>query len=334
MIPIYEVTFDENQDHGMSMISLVSDPAIQEVFVAFDKEDTDMKFVFADQEKRQVMGPIIVPDRPIFRRDRGFGDFYIVFSKDTIEKMMLDYSKKGLHNAFNIEHGDSAEGVTLTEVWMKEFDQDKSNAYGYDLPVGTVFVKAQVESDEVWNDIKSNGLNGFSIEMAGNIVEHKMSNEMDFKFAVELGERIAKLEALVSKIADDHYAVMELWAETQQKLSAEGVEAEKETVTEEVAVEQSSEEAPVTEEVVAEAADVEAEELTLASEADADAVAAEETLSKEEEVSVEDAEIALSNEQEGLVADEQVVEDKTRSFERITSDKVKMINKFLGKSLY
>jgi hypothetical protein len=325
MTPIYEVVFDENKDQGMSMISLVNSPAIEEMFLAFNKEES-VEFTFADEEKRQVVGPIIIPDRPIFRKDRGFGDFYIVFTRETIEKMMLNYSKKGLHNAFNIEHSVNAEGVTLTEMWMKEFTEDKSNAYGYDLPVGTVFVKAQIESDEVWQDIKSNGLNGFSIEVSGDIVEHKMSNEMDFKFAVELGERIAKLEALVSKIADDHYAVMELWAETQQKLSAEGVEAEQETVAEEVVVEQSSEEAPVTEEVVAEDTEVEAAAET--------EVAQEVELSSEEEVSIEDAELALSNEQEGIVADEQVVEDKTRSFERITSDKVKMINKFFGKSLY
>jgi hypothetical protein len=335
-LPLYKVVLGENQESGMFRISLVNRPAIEEGFITLAEKEKP-SFKFANEEKKQVVGPIMIPDMPIYRNSPMMGEYNIVFPKDTIEKIMYKYSKDGLFNSFNIEHALDTQDVTMLEVWMKETDQDKSNSYGFNLPIGTVFVKAQVESDELWADIKSNELNGFSIEIKSDIVEQKMSSEMDFKFAVELGERIAKLEAAVSKIAEDHSAVMELWAETQEKFSAveeteQPQEVAEEMSAEEVAVEAApvAKEAPAVEEPV---------EVALAEEAPEVVENQETELSAEnqesEENSVQEAELALSAEQEGAEASsEEVAEDKTRNFERITSDKVKMINKFLGKNLY
>ena len=265
------------------------------------------------------------------------GDYNIVFSKDTIEKIMYKYSKDGLFNSFNIEHELETEEVTMLEVWMKESDEDKSKTYGFDLPVGTVFVKAQIESNELWADVKSSELNGFSIEIKSDIVEQKMTNKMDFKFAVELGERIAKLEAIVSKVSEDHSAVMEALSETQEKSSETNEVQEQKEVAEDMSAEEPTVEvAPVAEEVsnVEEPVEVslseESPEVVENQEAELSAVTKE-----SEENSVQEAELALSAEQEGVEASsEEVVEDKTRNFERITSDKVKMIDKFLGKRFY
>ena len=158
---------------------------------------------------------------------------------------------------------------------------------------------------------------------------------MDFKFAVELGERIAKLEAIVAKVADDHAAVMELWAETQEQFTK--TEELSEVVAEEV-VKMSTEE-PVAEEAqeVVEGVN-EVEEVVLSEEAPIVEEVVEEQFSAEnqesEENSVHEAELALSAEQEGIEPNSEVVEDKTRNFERITSEKVNMIDKFFGKRFY
>ena len=37
-------------------------------------------------------------------------------------------------------------------------------AYGFELPVGTWFVKMKIENDEMWERIKSGELKGLSIE--------------------------------------------------------------------------------------------------------------------------------------------------------------------------
>lgn len=320
----------------MFRISLVNRPAIEEGFITLSEEEKPA-FKFANEEKKQVVGPIMIPDMPIYRNSPMMGEYNIVFPKDTIEKIMYKYSKDGLFNSFNIEHALDTQDVTMLEVWMKETDQDKSNSYGFDLPVGTVFVKAQVESDALWADIKSNELNGFSIEIKSDIVEQKMSSEMDFKFAVELGERIAKLEAIVSKVAEDHSAVMELWSETQEKFSAAEETEQPQEVAEEMSAEEPAvEAAPVAEEAPAVEEPV---EVALAEETPEVVENQEVELSAEnqesEENSVQEAELALSAEQEGVEASaEEAVEDKTRNFERITSEKVNMIDKFFGKRFY
>lgn len=332
-LPLYQVVLNDSMDAGMFKISLVARPAIEETFITLNEEEAQ-KFKFANEEKKQVVGPIMIPDLPIYRRSASIGEYNIVFTKDAIEKIMHKYSKDGLFNSFNIEHSSDTRDVTMLEVWMKEADQDKSNAYGYNLPVGTVFVKAQIESQQLWEEIKSNQLNGFSIEIKTDIVEYNLTSEMDFKFAVELGERIAKLEAIVAKVADDHAAVMELWAETQEQFTKT---EEKSEVVEEV-VEMSTEE-PVAEEVqeVVEGVN-EVEEVVLSEETPIVEEVVEEQFSAEnqesEENSVHEAELALSAEQEGVEPNSEVVEDKTRNFERITSEKVNMIDKFFGKRLY
>ena len=335
-LPLYKVVLGENQESGMFRISLVNRPAIEEGFITLAEEEKPA-FKFANEEKKQVVGPIMIPDMPIYRNSPMMGEYNIVFPKDTIEKIMYKYSKDGLFNSFNIEHALETQDVTMLEVWMKETDQDKSNSYGFNLPIGTVFVKAQVESDALWADIKSNELNGFSIEIKSDIVEQKMSSEMDFKFAVELGERIAKLEAAVSKIAEDHSAVMELWAETQEKFSAVEETEQPQEVAEEMSAEEPAvEAAPVAEEAPAVEEPV---EVALAEEAPEVIENQEVELYAEnqesEENSVQEAELALSAEQEGVEASSnEVAEEKTRSFERITSEKVNMIDKFFGKRFY
>lgn len=323
-LPLYKVVLGEGEGSGMFRISLVNRPAIEEGFITLSEEEKPA-FKFANEEKKQVVGPIMIPDMPIYRSSPTLGEYNIVFPKDTIEKIMYKYSKDGLFNSFNIEHALDTQDVTMLEVWMKETDQDKSNSYGFNLPVGTVFVKAQIESDALWTDIKSNELNGFSIEIKSDIVEQKMNSEMDFKFAVELGERIAKLEAAISEIAEKMSVVeeVEVVQEVAEEMSAEEPAVEAAPITEEVSVEE-----PVAEQEVFSAQEapevVENQEVELSTE------------NKElEENSVQEAELALSAEQEGVDAsNKEAAEDKTRNFERITSDKVKMIDKFLGKRFY
>jgi hypothetical protein len=333
-LPLYKVVLGENEDSGMFRISLVNRPAIEEGFITLSSEE-EHSFKFANEEKKQVVGPIMIPDMPIYRRSAVMGEYNIVFPKETIEKIMYKYSKSGLFNSFNIEHAIETKDVTMLEVWMKEAEQDKSNAYGYNLPIGTVFVKAQIESEQLWEEIKSNQLNGFSIEIKTDIVEHKLNNEMDFKFAVELGERIAKLEATIAKISDDQLAIMELLSENQEQLAQ--TEESSEVVEEEV-VEMSTEE-PVAQEAqeVVEGVN-EVEEVVFSEETPMVEEVVEEKFSAEnqesEENSVLEAELALSAEQEGVEPSNEVAEDKTRSFERITSEKVNMIDKFFGKRFY
>jgi hypothetical protein len=165
-LPLFDITL-EDFEQGMYKISLVDKPAIEENFIYFNKEERIE--MFSNDEKKEVVGPIMIPNKEILRFSPDMGYYYVRFTEETIRDIMYNYSKKGLFNAFGIDHAYDTEDVVMLEVWMKESDNDKSKDYGYDLPNGTVFVKAKIESDELFAAIKSGEINGFSIEIKADI---------------------------------------------------------------------------------------------------------------------------------------------------------------------
>lgn len=122
------------------------------------------KFQF-DEDKRIVLGPAMIPDLKIFRRDKSGNPYYVFFSADTIKMIAEKYMKnKYIDNNDMMHEGDAVKDVYVYESWIKEDAEDKANKYGYgDLPIGTWFVSMKVKNDEVWNKIKTGELNGFSV---------------------------------------------------------------------------------------------------------------------------------------------------------------------------
>ena len=313
MIPVYEVDIEmEGWESGMTAISLVSKPAIQRSFVALNEQEEKPTFKFADEEKRQIVGPIMVPDKLIYRKSERMGEYYLRFTKEGIEKIMAKWSKNGMQNWFNLEHSIAigTDSAYILEYWIKESENDKSKDYGFDDPIGTAFVKMQVVSDLIWEDVKQNQLTGFSIEIDSNLIKTKEEMTENLKFAVEMGERFAKLESEISSLKN---TIEVLMSALEEKEEVQEAEEKLEEAAEEVAEEVVAEEEAVEEEAKEEVKEELSEETT-------------------EETSVEAAELKLSEEQEGVEAEKEV--DKTVKFEGITPRKISMINSFLGKPRY
>ena len=118
-----------------------------------------------DDEKRIVLGPCMVPGQNIFRKDEFGNPYYVFFSESTIRMIQEKYFKnKFIDNNDLMHDGEAASDVFVIESWIKESDNDKSTDYGFkDLPVGTWFVAMKVNNPEVWTQIKSGKLNGFSV---------------------------------------------------------------------------------------------------------------------------------------------------------------------------
>lgn len=131
----------------------------------FSKEDKKMQHFATDSEKRIVLGPAMIPNMKIFRRDMDGNPYYVFFSSETIKMIASKYMKnKYTDNNDEMHNGEAVEDVYVVESWIKESDNDKSTDYGYkNLPVGTWFVSMKVNNDEIWNKIKSQELNGFSV---------------------------------------------------------------------------------------------------------------------------------------------------------------------------
>lgn len=67
-------------------ISLVDEPAIEENFVYMKKEQKQQIFMQSD-EKHMIYGAVLVPDKDIYRIDENGNDFYLSFTKESIERM-------------------------------------------------------------------------------------------------------------------------------------------------------------------------------------------------------------------------------------------------------
>jgi hypothetical protein len=118
-----------------------------------------------DDEKKMVVGPAMIPDLKIFRRDLMGNPYYVYFGADTIKMIAEKYMKnKYIDNNDENHNGKAVSDVYVVESWIKEDKEDKSNKYGYgDLPIGTWFVSMKVKNDEVWNKVKNGELKGFSV---------------------------------------------------------------------------------------------------------------------------------------------------------------------------
>jgi hypothetical protein len=165
-LPVYEIIVDENDNTGISLISLVEDPAIVMKGMLFSEEKSTMAFKEVDDEKQEIVGPALIPNMKIYREDEKYGQYYVVFTKETIEKMVEKFNKYGSNRRINIDHSNEMVDAFIMEDWIVE-DQvyDKSRKYGFEVPVGTYMIKVKIENKDFWlNEVKENGKFGFSIE--------------------------------------------------------------------------------------------------------------------------------------------------------------------------
>ena len=160
---IIELIIDEeNEFSGIEAISVVENPAIEEDFIALKKQPIQLAEV--DSEKRILMGPALIPDRKILRKDDD-GEYYIYFSKETVRKASELFLMKGNQNNSTLEHQDVLKGMSVVESWIiEDKNKDKSKKYKMDLPLNTWMISVKVLNDEIWNQVKEGEIKGFSIE--------------------------------------------------------------------------------------------------------------------------------------------------------------------------
>tara|TARA_R100000655_G_scaffold11852_1_gene27439 strand:+ start:7299 stop:8462 length:1164 start_codon:yes stop_codon:yes gene_type:complete len=160
---IVELILGDDEITGIEAISVVENPAIEEDFIALKNEE--IKLAEVDKEKRILMGALLVPNKPIYRR-KGEEEYYIYFSKQTVEKASQLYLMNGNQSKATLEHQHTINGLTLVESWLVEDKvHDKSVKYGLNLPIGTWMGAVKVNNDEIWNNfVKTGKVKGFSIE--------------------------------------------------------------------------------------------------------------------------------------------------------------------------
>jgi hypothetical protein len=166
---LFELTIEDSADEIFA-ISLVENPAIESDFMFFAKE-TQM-FAAVDNEKRMLIGAILIPDKKIMRVEADGSPYEVYFTKDTVARLAQNYLAKKYTDKATLEHDSKIKGVTLVESWIKDGQFDKSNNYGLNLPKGTWVGMMKITDDKIWNDyVKTGKVKGFSIE---GLFSHKL----------------------------------------------------------------------------------------------------------------------------------------------------------------
>jgi hypothetical protein len=159
---IVELVIEKDLD-GIDAVSLVDSPAIEENFIALNKE-YKIEFAEVDSDKRILMGAALIPNKQIYRKN-GKDEFYVFFSEATVKQASELFLKNGNQSNATLEHKAKFDGATVVESWIIDNpDMDKSKAYGFDLPKGTWMISMKIEDENVWKQVKEGKYKGFSIE--------------------------------------------------------------------------------------------------------------------------------------------------------------------------
>jgi len=130
------------------------------------KQIDRQNFAIQNEEERIISGPLMLADTPIYRNDDN-GEYYVVFTKETIKKIAQRFFKKGYQSNVNLMHeqGNLTEGLTMFESWIKDDKRGIKAMKGFeDVPDGSWFGSFKVDNDEVWQMVKDGKVRGFSVE--------------------------------------------------------------------------------------------------------------------------------------------------------------------------
>lgn len=233
-IPTYEFKIDDSQEAGVKAISLVDDPAMQSMFVAFENDKPKPKYFKSEEYEQVVFGVALQPDFPIYRVDNDGYEYYGVFSKQTIKQIVHKFHRELQSNKMNIMHSDWAyidaymfsDYIVDSELQL----QDLKNKGITDAKIGSWIVAYKIEDPKAFKLVLEGKLKGFSIEayldailvpFKNKLVDNKLKKEMK-KINKSLKEKILSIFAELEKF--ERMLVPELafeieWSEVGQPVN-------------------------------------------------------------------------------------------------------------------
>lgn len=177
-IPVFDAIISD-EETGMYKISLVDDPAVMSNFQAFDSARKVLLYKVENEEKRLVRGVVMRADFPIYRYDKNFGEYYIIYKAEQIRKMAEKYLVESRQNDVNIMHqADSdVDGVNMVQYFIKG---NGVSVEGFEeIADGSLFAEFHIVNDEVWEAIKEGTYKGFSLEGIFDLVPEKDKEKVE-----------------------------------------------------------------------------------------------------------------------------------------------------------
>ena len=225
---VYEAVFKEGETEGVYALSVVENPAMEDFWITLSEQPNVVELAQIDKEKRLLLGAALIPNKKIYRNIDG-NEFYITFSEETIEKLSHEFLKKQHNNNSSLEHEVSLNGMSVVQSWIVDDpDKDKSNVYGKRYEKGTWVAMMKVDNDEVWEQVKSGDVKGFSIDALLAL------EEINLKSSITMNEEAKK--SLKDEILEGVKALFNSQKEEEvvESTEVENIEVQPEEVKEEV----------------------------------------------------------------------------------------------------
>ena|ERR1022692_632526 len=197
-LPLFELTIDGDESF-VEKISLVESPAIIEKFLLFAKQKELIRFQFND-DKKELYGPAMIPELQIYRRDDDGYEYNVFFNADTIKKIEKVYFKRGFQGNINVEHGETNTDSYVFESLIVDRKNGIAPKQFPNIPDGSWMIKAKVDNDDIWKDIKAGKRTGFSVEGVFTLLHSKFSHNKNDEEIEELLQSIREVNNLLESI--------------------------------------------------------------------------------------------------------------------------------------
>ena len=169
---IYYIDINDEDETGLDAISLVQHPAVEVDFLCFN-EDTEKIDFSADEDKHILTAVALRADHPIYRRNGDY-EYWVVFTKDVIRKLVTKYAKNNLFNSVNIEHNDYSfvKSAYMIESYIVDKARGIVPSEFKDIEDGSWVVSYYIDDESLWDVVKNtDALNGLSVQGLFKLVE-------------------------------------------------------------------------------------------------------------------------------------------------------------------
>ena len=169
---IYYIDINDEDETGLDAISLVQHPAIEVDFLCFN-EDTKKIDFSADEDKHILTAVALRADHPIYRRNGDY-EYWVIFTKDVIRKLVTKYAKNNLFNSVNIEHNDYSfvKSAYMIESYIVDKARGIVPSEFKDIEDGSWIVSYYIDDESLWNVVKNtDALNGLSVQGLFKLVD-------------------------------------------------------------------------------------------------------------------------------------------------------------------
>jgi hypothetical protein len=195
-LPVYEIYIDLNEeDTTVSFNSLVLEPAHE---ISYETFSQAKKLHFSDEE-RVITGVAISADTPIYRYDENTQEeYYVVFTKDAIKNIIVDYARRNNFNNLNLDHNGAKVVDKAYMIHSYQIDEEK----GFTKPErfhnvndGSWITSYKIMDEDIWNRAKAGEWTGYSVEgtfflkETDKTIEEEMMAQV-FKALSELREAV------------------------------------------------------------------------------------------------------------------------------------------------